>query len=140
MNGKSEWKLEWNGDEFLNKLEMNVPQTLDAIGHYMVSKIRETLSQKGSGRIYSTGRSGGIHQASAPGEPPAVWSGELRRTVFFDKTKEEAEYLVKVGSPSPYAARLEFGDSHIAKRPWLGITFKQERKAVEDFLETGLFK
>jgi hypothetical protein len=140
MKGKSEWRVEWNGDRFNNKLEMTVPQTLDAVGHYMVKKIREMLSHKGTGRIYSTGRSGGTHQASAPGEPPAVWSDDLRSTIFFDKTKEMDEYLVKVGSPMPYAPRLEFGDSHIAKRPWLGITFKQERKTVENFLETGLFK
>jgi hypothetical protein len=140
MSGKNDWKLEWKGKEFNSKLDMDIPTTMDVIGHYLVAKLRETLNQQGHGRIYRTGRSGGTHQASAPGEPPAPWTGDLRNTTFFETGYEQQEFFTKVGSPMPYAARLEFGDSHIAKRPWLGVTLRNERKAIEKFLQSGIFK
>ena len=59
--------------------------------------IKEKLSQPGTGRVYksrgitsrlagpgTTKRSKQLHQASAPGEPPAPDIGELRRSIGSD--------------------------------------------------------
>lgn len=92
----------------------------------LVNKVQEFLSHPGTGRLYKSrgvksrlGRKGTkkrakqLHQASAPGEPPAPDIGELRRSVG---THVEGG-VRRVGSPLPQAPALEFGTQRIAARP-----------------------
>lgn len=66
----------------------------------------------------------GFHKASAPGQPPAVDTGNLRRSwqVGFSNPREEKgekRYLLRVGSNAKYARRMEFGGGSIAARPYV---------------------
>lgn len=63
-------------------------------------------------------------RASAPGDPPAVRTGNLRRswqTAFKSATpgKVGNKYRVSIGSNLAYAAYLEFGTRSIRERPYL---------------------
>lgn len=81
---------------------------------------REVLSQKGSGRVY------GGHQASAPGEAPAVDTGALRNAVQVAQM-DPLTYVVgiagKVKHPTSgtelgiIAITLERGGRKLAPRP-----------------------
>jgi len=66
----------------------------------------------------------GMHKASAPGEPPAADTGNLRRswqTGFGNpnRTKGDSKFILRVGSSVEYARRLEFGDGTVAPRPYI---------------------
>jgi len=64
-----------------------------------------------------TGRMYGTHQASAPGEPPANWTGEL---VASGGTRYDRSRLVgEVIFSAPYALALEFGTEKMEPRPYL---------------------
>lgn len=84
----------------------------------LMGEIRTMLSQRGTGRWYKSRgvrsrlrrkgtkrRVTQMHQASAPGEPPAPDIGELRRSIGID----EDGATLRVGTPLRYAPALEFG-------------------------------
>jgi len=79
-------------------------------------KLIEKVSQPGTGSVY---RRGGVtHQASAPGQPPAVDTGSYRASIHVD--------LSGVGDPIPEGVvrtndrrgpMLEYGTRRMAPRP-----------------------
>jgi len=75
----------------------------------------DILNRPGTGKIY------GSHQASAPGEPPAPDTGNLRANTNADPLlREEGEDLVgRIVANSAYAEALEKGTERMAPRPFL---------------------
>lgn len=58
---------------------------------------------------------GRIHKASAPGEPPALLTGDLRRRAGYRiGAGAGGDLVAEMGSRVPYAARLEYGGGGIA--------------------------
>lgn len=78
---------------------------------------RETkalLTGSRTGRTYTFGNV--THQASAPGEPPAVDTGNLKNSLrVLEVTDERASF----GTSADYAAYLEFGTRYMEARPYL---------------------
>ena len=67
-----------------------------------------------TGRTYSI--RGKAHVASAPGEPPAVDTGNLKNSLrVLEVTDDYASY----GTSADYAADLEYGSRRMAARPFL---------------------
>lgn len=77
---------------------------------------KANLSRPGSGRIY------GKHQASAPGEPPAVDTGRLRNATQADtQVRRDGDDIVgRVVANDEKAHALEVGTERMAPRPFLG--------------------
>lgn len=78
------------------------------------TNVKLRLSSPGTGHEYTHGSV--VHQASAPGQPPAVDTGALRASVMVDKvTAEEAV----IAPHMEYAEHLEFGTVNMEPRPFL---------------------
>ncbi len=93
------------------------PRDAKRIGVLLVDALKLKLSQPGTGRVY---RRGGVaHQASAPGEPPAVDYGTLRASIAADASRVADGAEVKVGSGVEWAVYTEFGTRYMAMRPWM---------------------
>ena len=80
-----------------------------------VAKNSERVFKRGmrgghSGKIYY--RSGRYHQASAPGEYPAVETGRLIASMRAHSTLNEAQ----IGTNMPYSRWLRMGTKHMARR------------------------
>ena len=77
----------------------------------------DILRRPGSGKIY------GKHQASAPGEPPAPDTGNLRSNTNADPNiREEGDDLVgRVVSNAEYAQALETGTERMSARPFMSL-------------------
>lgn len=75
----------------------------------------------------------GVHQASAPGEPPAADTGHLRRSIAIDDTNlNSANPRVRVGTNLQYGAALEYGDPpKLLMRPWLRPTVRKMRGPIQ---------
>lgn len=92
---------------------------------------KRLLSLPGTGRVYTTGfftdAEGRVrpvgrrvpHQASAPGEPPAVDTGLLRASVRHELATEGDELAAYVGSDLKISTWLETGTRKMAPRPFL---------------------
>lgn len=74
------------------------------------------MSMRGSksGRIYQRGRR--THTASAPGEPPAIDTGNLVNSI---ETRRVNAFTARVNVGAEYGAALEFGTDTTAPRPFL---------------------
>lgn len=119
----------------LNEVEKGVREALIETGIRLVAKIRDSMAP-GTGKVYKW--KGGVHIASAPGQPPAPFSRRLYNsityhTTFGDKSdpiltggfyepgddpkddgvkkpqRAMGGYSVVVGSNVPYALALEMG-------------------------------
>lgn len=78
---------------------------------------KRLLSTPGTGRVYR--RRSVLHQASAPGQPPAVDTGYLRASVDH-KVGTDAEGLyADIGTEVDYGLYLEQGTRYMQPRPWL---------------------
>lgn len=77
----------------------------------------DILRRPGSGKIYDK------HQASAPGEPPAPDTNNLRSSTNADPSiREEGDDLVgRIVANAGYAEALEKGTERMAPRPFLGL-------------------
>lgn len=100
---------------------------IEAVKSNAVEKI---LSGNKSGIIYR--RRGVIHQASAPGEPPANDTGRLVQSARTELDKQAISGAAIFSTA--YAAALEFGreDGSIAPRPYARPALEEERAGIED--------
>lgn len=71
-----------------------------------------------SGRVYQRSNPPRLHQASAPGEAPAVDLGTFVASVKVQKTSHHNQ-PAKVGSDDFRAEWFEHGTSKMLARPWL---------------------
>ena len=76
--------------------------------------VKIELQTPGSGEVYTRGSVS--HQASAPGQPPAIDTGTLINSVNVDDVTP-TEAVLGVGAE--YAEYLEFGTSRMEARPFL---------------------
>jgi len=69
------------------------------------------------------------HFPSAPGEMPAIDSGELISRIVAEARKDEVEVGVEAGAP--YAVFLEEGTDKMEARPFLEPTAEEETPIIE---------
>lgn len=97
----------------------------------------ETLAGQRSGKIYKLPHEKTTYQASAPGEVPAVRTGNLRRNwrqqvLGYGGTGGNMKLIVRIKSDMPYAGYLETGTSRMEARPY--------RKKIADAAKPGIAK
>lgn len=68
------------------------------------------------------------HQASAPGEPPAVDTGNLKNSL---RVLEVTDDYASFGTSADCAAYLEFGTRHMGARPYLRPAAENSTEDVE---------
>jgi len=123
----------WRGDQAGRQIAMEMDKRLGAAALAVAQEARESMMRPKHGRmppngarLYSGRASGGGKpqfripgwgtRRSAPGEPPAVQTGRLYRSI----TTERPKLLVRlVGTNVNYGRHLEEGTERILPRPWL---------------------
>lgn len=93
------------------------------------------LSGQRSGKVYRKPHSKATYTASAPGEPPARRTGNLRMSFapYTETLQSGKDYTVKAGIKSnvDYADILEEGSGHMAKRPYRNPIIEKAKPEVE---------
>jgi len=87
------------------------------------------------GRHYKRGKK--FHVASSPGNPPAIDSGELLRSIIFDVRPMEVEIGDSGGGA--YYEFLEEGTKKMDARPSLGPAVELHEKEIVDDVGKGVF-
>lgn len=84
----------------------------------------------------------GVHRASAPGAPPAIDTGLLRKTMQLDPSRlNDPNPRVRVGTNLQYAKGLEYGTRHVAPRPYFRPTVRKVRPMIRKlFTAKGLLE
>lgn len=89
-----------------------------------------------SGKKYRRGRK--VHQASAPGEAPAIDRGELARGIAFNIDKKRL--IGNVVSTAPHGKWLEFGTLYIKPRPYMQPAADRVKEIAPEILRKSLRK
>lgn len=109
---------------------------------YFEGRVKKKLVGERSGRIYIY--EGREHQASAPGEPPAYRSGDLRKSITNSGVQWDGDNAFgEVGSDMPYARILEYGGiagngARILPRPYISATWLEEEEKIQGFLDKAV--
>lgn len=96
--------------------------------------IKLILRTAKTGRLYLRGAV--VHQASAPGEPPASDTGRLVNSI---RTTYSADKLVgTVVAGTEYAPALEYGTQRMEPRPFMRPALAAKRDEIERRLERAV--
>ena len=140
-------------DVKIKKLKSNTEDQIKIelyeIGKDLKKKALELIDEPKTGKIYTIEIGGQliVHQASAPGEAPAILTGRLRRSINYkvigSRMLEFASYDVL------YARDLEYRDlinqtgqvlPRVEPRPFLSAAFKSESGKFPQRLKDALVK
>lgn len=148
-----EFTTQWQGldtmaEEEFEALRPSVEIAISKATLYFEGRVKKKLQAvpARTGRIY------GSHQASAPGEPPAPLSSDLRKTITHSPVMWDGDNAsAEVGSPMPYARILEFGGLitrvsskgkhyviRILPRPYFSSTWLEEEEKIQSILDRAL--
>ena len=135
----SEIKLTFHDKEIIKNLEQEgVKRMMEAVNVVRNTTV-ETLSGRyrrrlGNRRRYKVPGTSRYYTASAPGEPPAVMTGELRQSVETSVEGEGRDVIGYVGSNCKHAKPLEYGTMNMLPRPWLRPSFEKSLERVKSIL------
>lgn len=115
-----------------SRAERAVDDTLTDFGRALLAE----FSEPKSGRVYK--RPGREHQASAPGQPPAIDEANLAASFEFKKATAYRAVVSIGGARAPYAVYLEYGTAHMAPRPFFSKGIEAVRPAWNERVEAIL--
>lgn len=97
--------------------------------------VKKQLTGQRSGKMYKVSQDGTQHQASKPGESPAVLTGDLRGSITTapDPASDTSYY---VGSDKDYAHRLEKGTEHMEPRPYFEKAIRRVLRKIKSKMTT----
>jgi len=118
------------------KFKAGIYQAYIDIAKYLKSTVKKDLNDEKHGRLYIRRLAGRVvrHRASAPGEPPATFTGKLERSISTKTSGYRDLDFSAGGKDVNYAGFLEDGTRRMAKRPYMIRSVKQnERNTIEAF-------
>lgn len=118
--------------EWAERTEKRATEKLVEPANALADETRSQLGRPGHGRVYHYGRGrlgARLHQASAPGEPPAPNTRTLQKSIHIEHPRPG---VVRVIADAPGAAALEFGSGRMGPRPFLRPALSAIRKAMTE--------
>jgi len=117
----------FNADRLLGYCKSGIYEGLNRLTLEYQKNMRKTLSSKGSGKQYRGGRKrkGRLRARSSPGEPPAVDTGELRRSVTASRDFDQNQLKIRITGIKWYGIYLDNPSAggnkpaKVAARPWI---------------------
>lgn len=116
--------------ELFQKLERAMGRFVRKGAGYIEGQLKSSMAESKSGKAYKRGKED-VHIASAPGESPAVDSGNLTNSIAMIM---ENSLEAKIGTPVEYALYLEEGTSRMEQRPLWEKTAKDSLPTLEKML------
>lgn len=133
MTEKSKVSLIWKGELAIKQIDAQSYEKLYILGQDIVNEIKEFISQKGTGKMYKSGKTA-WHQASAPGFPPVVWGGQLKISISHVVGREGNSVFLYVGTTLMYGVYLEFGTRNMQSRPWFRVILEKLKPDTINYL------
>jgi len=127
-----EVKLTFHTDKVVKAIDDAQSKLMSEAVNEVRDQTLETLSGTRSGRIYKVPGTGRTYTASAPGEPPAVATAELRQNIKTSVGSEGKTIAGIVGTDKIQGKMTEFGTTKMAARPWLRISFEKAMPKLKE--------
>ena len=127
-------KLVFYTKEVVKSLENATSKRMAEAVNAVRDQTLETLSGPRSGRTYRIPGTRRTYTASAPGQPPAVATAELKQSISTSVGGEDRTVIGHVGTDKIQGKMTEFGTRNMAPRPWLRISFEKASSKVQTIL------
>ncbi len=127
-------KLVFHTKEVVKKIEDTAAKRMAEATQAVRTQVLETLSGSRSGRTYYVPGTRRTYTASAPGQPPATATAELRQNIETSVEGEDRTVIGIVGTDKIQGKMTEFGTRNMAPRPWLKISFEKALPKIKSIL------
>ena len=126
--------------EFLKHIRMTQQNVVTELGKG-IAKCCATIQREAQEEMRDTpldfsktyGKHG--HHPSLPGNPPAVDTGTLRRSITYSVDEENlVGYVGSVLNDPPYEVYLEYGTSRMKPRPWLKPATEKSMEKIKEIM------
>jgi len=135
----TEVKLVFHTKEVVKAIDDAASKKMAEAVQVVRTQTLETLSGSRSGRTYYVPGTRRTYTASAPGQPPAVATAELKQSVRVAVEGEGKTVVGMVGTDTIQGLMTEFGTVRMAARPWLRISFEKVLPKVKSILSRKWF-
>ena len=126
-------KTKFNLGALEAKVKAKVRDNMAAATLFVQGEATTSLSRGGrSGRLYKRGNV--VHQASAPGEPPATDRRRLQGSMGSDVLVRAKEVIGFIFAQTNYARALELGTPKLKPRPFLRPAILNNKRAILSLL------
>lgn len=122
------FKVIFNEGSFRAAVEGAASKVIRRFVFDVVTQMKLSFTTPKTGRIYRVSRTGRPHQASAPGEAPAIDTGLLTNSI---QTEFPSPLTGIIGIGAEYAAYLEAGTRFMAARPYIEPAISGALDALE---------
>jgi hypothetical protein len=124
--------LQSNIPALIGTMRRGAARVVTKTAHAIEADVKTGMAEPKSGRTYRR-KNGKTHQASAPGESPAIDDSNLANSV---SVADVGETTKAVGASAEQAIPMELGGAHTAPRPFLGPAFERAAPQFEADLKT----
>jgi len=114
-------------------VQSKVEEALAATAYSVEADIKTAMAEPKTGELYKRGKR--MHQASAPGEAPAIDTGMLVNSISVTK---EAPLRYAVTAAAEYAIHLEYGTHKMAARPFMRPAMERAKPVLRDLVAKAL--
>lgn len=108
-----------NRDRIMREIRRGAYRNVQAAVNVWHSALMDLMRGTRSGRVYFVPGTRQPYTASAPGEPPAIRTGELRSSYRPVAEENRRGAVGRLGTPLPRGLWLELGTRRMAPRPHL---------------------
>ena len=112
--------------EIAARLPAEVGEIVEETIREIETEVKDGMAAAKSGRVYSRGTR--VHQASAPGEMPAIDFSNLANSV---QVEMDGETAGAVYTNAEYAGHLEYGTVNMEARPYFTTAAEAARPGFE---------
>ena len=127
------WQKELRALGKLDKV-VRVKTLHERVGELLVKQLLDNMAQEKHGRVYYSPALKRSYTASAPGEAPAIVTGNLASSTMFTARGDTLE----VGYQAEYGKFLEEGTKRMAKRPNIITLGKTAFPLYQTFIDNEL--
>ena len=124
---------------YTKEITQSIKDTASARMYKAVNEVRNqinvTLSGKRTGRVYKVPGTNRTYTASAPGQPPAVATGELRQSIFTEVRGVGNQVTGRAGTRLPKGIWLDEGTKKMEARPWLERSLERAIPRLREIFE-----
>lgn len=125
-------------------VKTNVKEVLESLSGDQLGRavmagalVLETKIKVGMSASSHSGKMYGGHRASAPGETPAVDTGNLVNSIMSELvSSSDTDALANVGTGVEYAEFLEFGTSRMEARPFMRPAYDENLGQITETVQT----
>lgn len=124
----------WYPQKMQKKVADGMERNLDKVAEFLKGDIQQSFGTDASGTVYYDGRRHRMVNAAAKGYPPNVQTGDMKRSIRWERTKKLGRRIGSAIGPQGGSAHSYPYWLEIMGWSWLRAALDRNRKKINKFL------